>query len=217
MRSRPETAAEAKQRHRLGSVTLGRVTLGRATLGRATLGSRTCRWGRPKTQRLPILEVGAPVTTYPQARGQVSTLRQRRTDRDIERADALDLARDVVAGDGSGDARRRSRHDDVAGRQLDHLRKLRHDLRYVTDHLIEVAVLAHLAVDLEHDAAFRRVADFGRGLQRPARRRMIERLADLPRPLDVARSDLQITARQVDADAIAVAAGKRILGLALGS
>src|SRR5258707_15623686 len=70
MRSRPETAAEAKQRHRLGRVTLGRVTLGRvtlgrATLGRATLGSRTCRRRRPKTQRLPILEVGAPVTTYP--------------------------------------------------------------------------------------------------------------------------------------------------------
>src|SRR5580658_4412034 len=120
----------------------------------------------------------------------MTALFQRRPDRDIERADALDLTLDLVAGDGGGDARRRSRHDGVAGRELDHLRKFRDDLRHVPDHLIEIAVLAHLAVDLEHDAAFRRVADLGCRLERPARRRMIERLADLPWPLDVARGDL---------------------------
>jgi len=41
---------------------------------------------------------------------------------------------------------------------------------------------------------------------------MVERLADLPRPLDVARGDLQIAPGQIDADAIAVDAGERVLG-----
>src|SRR6202451_2857698 len=118
--------------------------------------------------------------------------------RHAEFSDALDRALELVAGNGGGDARRRSRHDDVAGRELDHLRKLRDDLRYVPDHLIEIAVLAHLAVDLEHDAAFRRMADRGRRRERPAWRRVIERLADLPGPLDVARGDLQVATRQVD-------------------
>src|SRR5580700_11528835 len=90
--------------------------------------------------------------------------------RHAEFSDALDLALDLVAGDGGGNARRRAGHDDVAGRELDYLRKFRDDLRHVPDHLIEVAVLAHLAVDLEHDAAFRRMADRGRRRERPARR-----------------------------------------------
>src|SRR5580692_9595867 len=57
------------------------------------------------------------------------------------------------------------------------------------------------------------MADRSSWLERPAWRRVIERLADLPRPLDVARGDLQITTGQVDADAIAVDAGKRVFGL----
>src|SRR5580704_14140883 len=133
--------------------------------------------------------------------------------RHAEFSDSLDLALDLVAGDGGGDARWRAGHDDVAGREVDHLRKFCDDLRHVPDHLIKVAVLAHLAVDFEHDAAFRRVADRGCRLERPARRRMIERLADLPGPLDVARGDLQIAACQVDADAVAVDAGKRVFDL----
>src|ERR1700684_3719252 len=114
--------------------------------------------------------------------GQASTLLQRRPDRDIERADALDLTLDLVAGDGGGDARRRSRHDDVAGRKLDHLRKFRDDLRHVPDHLIEIAVLAHLAVDLEQDAALRRMADRGCRLGRAAGWRVVESRRCFPRP-----------------------------------
>ena len=55
------------------------------------------------------------------------------------------------------------------------------------------------------------MADLGRGPERAARRGAVERLADLPRPLDVARGDLQIAARQVDADAIAPHAVERLV------
>ncbi len=64
---------------------------------------------------------------------------------------------------------------------------------------------------LEPDAALVRMADLGGRLERPARRRAVERLADLPRPLDVARGDLQVAARQVDADAVAPHAIERLV------
>src|SRR6266508_5655733 len=137
---------------------------------------------------------------------------QRRADRHAELAHTLDLALDLVARDRGGDARGRSGHDDVAGRKLDHLGQLGDDFRDVPDHLIEIAVLAHLAVHLEHDAALARMPDLGGGLERPARRRMVEGLADLPRPLDVARGDLQVAPREVDADAVAVDAVERLRG-----
>ena len=57
------------------------------------------------------------------------------------------------------------------------------------DHLIEIAVLTHLTVDLERDAAFRQISDFGNRAQRSAWRRVIECFTDLPRPLDVTRGD----------------------------
>src|SRR4029077_7284172 len=76
------------------------------------------------------------------------------------------------------------------------------DLGRVPDHLLEIAVLADLAVALEGDAALLRVADLGGRPQRAARRRGVERLADLPRPLLVARGDLQVAPREVDADAV---------------
>src|SRR5277367_6037261 len=112
----------------------------------------------------------------------VSELLQRRPNRDVELADALDLALDLVTGDGGGDARRRTRHNDVAGCELDHLRQFRDDFRHVPDHLIEVAVLTHLAVDLERDAALRRMSDLGSRLERAAGRGVVERLTDFPRP-----------------------------------
>src|SRR2546421_13100801 len=101
------------------------------------------------------------------------------------------------------DAGRLASHDDFARRKLDHLGKLPDDLRHVPDHLFEIAVLFHLAVDLEPDAALVRMADFGGRPQRPAWGRAIECLADLPRPLDVARGDLQVAARPIDADDVA--------------
>src|SRR5262245_1939288 len=57
------------------------------------------------------------------------------------------------------------------------------------------------------------MADLARGLQRSAGRGGVERLADLPRPLHVARGDLQVAAREVDADAVAPDAVERLVEL----
>jgi hypothetical protein len=70
---------------------------------------------------------------------------QRLPDRDVKFADAFDFALDLVAGDGRGDARGRSGHDDVSGRKLDHFGELGDDFRYIPDHLIEIAVLAQIS------------------------------------------------------------------------
>src|SRR5579872_1680712 len=147
---------------------------------------------------------------FNQIRLFLQQLFQRLPDRDLQGADALDLALDLIARDRGGDARRRTRQNDVAWGKLDHLREFGDDFGHVPDHLIEIAVLADLAVDLEYDAALGGMADLGCPLERAARRRMIERFADLPRPLDVARGDLQIAPRQIDADAVAVDAIVRL-------
>src|SRR5712691_13200857 len=135
---------------------------------------------------------------------------RRRADRHRELAHALDLAFELVAGDRRSHAGGRSGHDDVAGRELDHLAELYDHLRYVPDHLREIAVLAHLAVGLERDAALARMSNLAGGLQRPARRGGIECLADLPWPLHVARGDLQVAAGEVDAGAVAPDAVERL-------
>src|SRR5581483_7402194 len=77
---------------------------------------------------------------------------QRLADRDGELADTFDFTLDLVAGDRGGDAGWRAGHDDIAGGELHHFRKLGNDFRHVPDHLIEIAVLADLAVDLECNA-----------------------------------------------------------------
>src|SRR6478672_8574453 len=108
-------------------------------------------------------------------------------DRDLQRADAVDAAFDLVAGVELRDAGRRARHDDVAGGELDLLRELPDDLRHTPDQFREVALLGFLAVDREPDLAVRRVADPGSRLQRGAGRGIVERLSDFPRPLFLAR------------------------------
>src|ERR1700735_4508621 len=52
---------------------------------------------------------------------------------------------------------------------------------------------------------------FGGRLERSAGRRMVERLADFPGPLDIAGCDLQVAAREIYADAVAVNAIERLL------
>src|ERR1700748_3851923 len=73
-----------------------------------------------------------------------------RADGHRELADALDLAFELVARNGRGDAGRGAGHDNVAGGKLDLLGELLDHLRDVPDHLREIAVLANLAVALEH-------------------------------------------------------------------
>src|ERR1700731_367295 len=99
--------------------------------------------------------------------------RRRLADADSEGADARDLALELVAGHGRGDAGGGSGHDHVAGGKLDHLAELADHLRHAPDHLGEVAVLAHLAVDLQGDAPLARMTDVCGGLQRSAWRRGI--------------------------------------------
>src|SRR3954447_21555479 len=103
--------------------------------------------------------------------------------RDCKRTHPGDLAFELVAGHGCRHSGWRSGHDDVAGCELDHFAELRDHLRHVPDHLGKVAVLTHLPVSLERNPAFAGMADLASGLQRPAGRRGVEGLSDLPRPL----------------------------------
>ena len=57
---------------------------------------------------------------------------------------------------------------DVTRGQLNHFRQFRNELGHFPDHLIEIAVLAHLAVDLERNATFLGMADLTGRAQRSA-------------------------------------------------
>src|SRR5258708_32930349 len=129
---------------------------------------------------------------------------RRLADRNFQRADAVDAALDLVSGRERGDAGRRSRHDDIAGADLDLLRELPDDFRHAPDQLREITVLPLGAVDRKPDLAVRGMADLRGRLQRRAGGGMVEGFADLPGSLLLARSELQIAAGEVDADRIAV-------------
>src|SRR5215472_5434732 len=128
---------------------------------------------------------------------------QRRPHCHCKLADTLDLAFKRVARDGGRNARGGAGHDDVAGGERHHLGQLLDHLRDLPDHLRQIAVLAKLAIAFESDAARGRMADLCCRRERAAWRRRIERFADFPWPFDVARSDLQVAAGKVDADAVA--------------
>src|SRR5438094_331524 len=155
------------------------------------------------------------VLTRPAALGTRSSrlrVAERRSDRHRELADAVDLGRELVARDRRPHARRSAGENDVARRERHLLRELGDDLRHAPDQLLEIAVLAHGAVDRKPDASLARMPDLGRRLEGAARRRSIERLADLPRALDVPRGDLEIAAGQIDAHRVAVDEVERALG-----
>src|SRR2546428_10877116 len=77
----------------------------------------------------------------------------RLADGNLQRADAVDAALDLVAGVELGDAGRRARHDDVTGGGLDLLRQLPDDLRQVPNQFGEAALLGFRAVDGVPDLA----------------------------------------------------------------
>src|SRR5690606_15559574 len=56
---------------------------------------------------------------------------------DLEIADALDMALEHVAALHRTDARRRARHDDVAGRKLEQAGEVADHLGHLPDHLVE--------------------------------------------------------------------------------
>src|ERR1700680_2951234 len=144
--------------------------------------------------------------------GGESRLSRRLADRDLEGADAVDPAFYTVAGRTRGAPGRRPRHDDIAGADLDLLRKLPDDLGHAPDQFGEVALLPLGAVDREPDFSPGRMADFRGRLQRAAGRGVVERFADLPRPLLLARGELQVAPGEVDADAVAVDVVERLVG-----
>src|SRR6478609_8839896 len=137
---------------------------------------------------------------------------RRLADRYFQGADAVNAAFDLVAGRDGRYAGRRARHDDVAGGDLDLLRQLPDDLGHAPDQFGEVALLPLGAVDREPDLALRGMADPGGRLQRGAGRGMVERLADFPWPFFLARGLLQVAARQIDANRIAVDVIERLVG-----
>src|SRR5260221_13180833 len=118
----------------------------------------------------------------------------RLADRDLQRADAVDAALDLVAGVKLGNASRRSRHDDVAGGESHPLRELPDDLGHVPDQFGQVALLGFGAVDREPDLALGGMADLRSRLHRGAGRGIVEGFSDFPRPLLFARGDLQVAA-----------------------
>src|ERR1700754_1403770 len=124
-------------------------------------------------------------------------------DRHLQRPNPIDAALNLVPGRERRDAGGRAGHDDIAGAERDLLRQLPDDLRHAPDQFGEVALLPLGAVDREPDLALGRMADLRSRLQRAAGRGVIERLADLPGPLLLARGLLQVAAGEVDADAVA--------------
>src|SRR5258708_13018945 len=134
------------------------------------------------------------------------------TDCELQGADAITPAFDLVARIELGDPGRRSRHDDVAGGQRDLLRELPDDLRHAPDQFGEIALLLFGAVDREPDLALRGMADLRRGLNGGAGSGMVEGLADFPGPFLLARGDLQVAAGEVDAHRIAVDMLERPVG-----
>src|SRR5258707_12139774 len=78
----------------------------------------------------------------------------RLADRNFERADAVDAALDLVSGRERGDAGRRSRHDDIAGADLDLMRELPDDFRHAPDQPREITFLPLGAVDRNPELAF---------------------------------------------------------------
>ena len=112
------------------------------------------------------------------------------------------MALEFIAAFDRADARRRTRVDQVAGDQLDQMGKMGNHLRHAPDQLVEVALLAHLAVDLEPDRALLRVADVMRRRHGRTRRRAIEPLSHVPRPARLLGLALQIPARHVETDGV---------------
>src|SRR6266852_759814 len=122
-------------------------------------------------------------------------------DRDL--LDAVHAAVQLVAALQESHAGRGAGEDQVARLQDVQLREIGDDVRHGPDHLLQVALLAHLAVHLQPDPSGARVADLGSRADGADRRRLVERLARLPGASFLLGGGLQIAARQIEADRIA--------------
>src|SRR5579872_3059776 len=112
------------------------------------------------------------------------------------------MGRDHVARHDRTDAGRRAGIDEIAGRECYLLRQLCDDFRNIPDHLADIAALALRPVDGKRDRTmFEMLGVLLR--DRPAWRRGIEALADLPWQPHVAGVELTVAAGEIDADGIA--------------
>src|SRR5207247_8536021 len=106
---------------------------------------------------------------------------------------------ELVSGLGGPHAGRRARHNEIARCQGVVLREKYDLLGHAPDQLVDVRVLAKLAVYLEPELAFFRVAPLRGGGDRPDRGGLIEILAEGPGPAFVFSDLLQITPGHVEA------------------
>src|SRR5207302_5530897 len=136
-----------------------------------------------------------------------SCLRHSLIDADLELAQRLDAPNQHISSDHRADAGRRTGKDQIAWQQLVVLRKKMQHMRDVPDHVCQIALLPDRAVDLERDAATAHIADLADRVYGCYRRRLRERLAQIPGALDFAQRRLQVAPRHVEADRIAVDQG----------
>src|SRR5256885_299127 len=102
------------------------------------------------------------------------------------------------------DARRRAGIDEIARLEGVVLRQEGDLLRHGPDHVRQVGLLALLAVDVEPQRPLSRVADFARRYELAAGGRFVEVLAEVPRTAMVLAPLLQVAARHVETDGVAV-------------
>src|SRR5882762_4428354 len=117
-------------------------------------------------------------------------------------AEPLDSREKLIPRLGGAHAGRRARHDEIARFQGVVLREKRDLFRHTPDHLVDVRVLAKLAVYLEPELAFFRVASLRGGGDRPDRGGLVEILAEGPGPAFVFSDLLQIAPRHVQAHCV---------------
>jgi hypothetical protein len=103
-------------------------------------------------------------------------------DTDFEITNTLDVAVEYIATVYSADARGRSRKDDVSGHQREQARQIVDHLRNLPDHLVQVASLSSLTIDVQPYDALCGMTDRASGNQRCTWRRRLESFSNFPRP-----------------------------------
>src|ERR1043165_2586551 len=125
-------------------------------------------------------------------------------DSDGHVVETVDLAEQDITLHNGTDVLGRAAVDDVARLELKRLRQLRDLFCDVPDHLREIRVLTYLAVDGQGDPPPLQVPDASRRMYRAEYRRMIEALADFPRPLFHGHGVLKIAPCHVETNRIAM-------------
>lgn len=114
------------------------------------------------------------------------------------------MALQLVALDHGAHAFRRAGVNQVAGEQFNQAGQIGNGLGHIPDQIRQIALLTHFAVDLEPDRALVGMTELRRRHQRCARRRMVETLAHVPWSRQFLGFALQVAARHVEPDGIAV-------------